>query len=306
MATSNIWIPAPSQSMKDDKYCGGMDITMDIDNEASNQSLVLPKYSGLRLINPKNNCFVHVSINAIVTNKDIMAEVNDPRPFNKWYRATLLEHKPYCNIQSLPQTVEEIELEIHNFFHSSGCADAHGKECFERLKKQYLHQLKMQSVVQEIKNLVAPNQAILSATTLKRKLSENFPNVKSYRSDDQDDASTPFFHIVECLTNLCERFHTIIRKKHRCLECGREGEWREDSLWCQLICSGGKSEHLQTKIDEWCNNTSELEKLCDCKLYINGIKVVNEKTVDNTRHEVVQDVIKASKLLYIRTRDRIR
>merc|ERR1712020_380813 len=54
------------------KYCGGAKIS----STKAAQDIVLPSYEGLRLYNPRNNCYIHAALNSIVTNPHIMEEMN--------------------------------------------------------------------------------------------------------------------------------------------------------------------------------------------------------------------------------------
>ena len=63
---------AHSKEMLNDKYCGGAKIS----STKAGQDIVLPSYEGLRLYNPGNNCYIHAALNSIVTNPNIMEEIN--------------------------------------------------------------------------------------------------------------------------------------------------------------------------------------------------------------------------------------
>ena len=61
-----------SKEMLRNKYCGGAKIS----STKAAQDIVLPSYEGLRLYNPRNNCYIHAALNSIVTNPRIMEEIN--------------------------------------------------------------------------------------------------------------------------------------------------------------------------------------------------------------------------------------
>lgn len=63
---------AHSKEMLNIKYCGGTKIS----STKAAQDIVLPSYEGLRLYNPGNNCYMHASLNSIVTNPYIMEEMS--------------------------------------------------------------------------------------------------------------------------------------------------------------------------------------------------------------------------------------
>ena len=129
--------------------------------------VVTTNYTGLRLKRPINNCFIHAALNSIVTNKYIIEEVNNPHPFHKWYKETLEQHKPEYNVGSLVSGEDEIRLQIQNFFRSSGCTALHGRECFERLKKQYLDKLSSRlDILQEMQHLVRSHREDLDTKKL--------------------------------------------------------------------------------------------------------------------------------------------
>ena len=127
-------------------YCGGMNSS----GTQTSAGVTTTNYTGLRLKNPRYNCFIHAALSSIVTNKYIMEEVNNPHPFHKWYKETLEQHKPECNVGSVACGQEEVRSLIQIFFGSSGCIELHGRECFERLEKQYVDQVTaMQDIAQE-------------------------------------------------------------------------------------------------------------------------------------------------------------
>ena len=61
-----------SKEMLKNKYCGGAKIS----STKAAQDIVLPSYEGLRLYNPRNNCYIHAALNSIVTNPHIMEEMS--------------------------------------------------------------------------------------------------------------------------------------------------------------------------------------------------------------------------------------
>ena len=237
-----------------------------------------------------------------MTNRYITEEVNNPRPFYKWYKQTLEQHTPQGHLESLPSGETEIQSQIQNFFQSSGCTQLHGIQCFDRLQKQYVDQVGcFQDVVREIQRLVTSNKDILHVGSLKAILYQAFPSTTSYNSDNQEDAGIPFLHIMQCLPNLDQKVTIEVRKGYECLECKRKDERMDKEQFVNLAYSGQKKD-LQNKIDKWSSNISDDENLiwkrCMCKLYINGKKVQDEKTVPSTPHKEFFEVVKAPQLLY--------
>ena len=285
-------------------YCGGANNNND---EFINGTIAI-NYAGLMLTNPRNNCFIHAAVNAIVTNSHLMEEIDKPHPFDKWYTEILHQHKPALNVESIPPGEDDILVQIRNFFLSGGCTQLpeHGEVCSNRIKKQYDDHLWYPIILDQIKKLITSHTKPLYVTSLKAILYIVYPSNISYGCDDQDDAGIPFWHIIECLPSWKEMFTIKARKRYQCLACkntdgSTPASWCVDNkFYCDLEYSG-KIETLDTKIKQWAYKKRTINKRCRCLFH--KMRNNDEETVPDTVHEETFEVLNAPKLLYIKVRD---
>ena len=129
------------------------------------------------------------------------------RDRSDWLQQMLLQHKPQCEPETIPNTNRDLYVEFREFLQSStGCISEHGVECFTRLREDYINNLWSDSILEEVINIANSEQEIRSVMTLKQKLKGKHPSTLSYKSNDQEDAGTPFLHIIQCLPNLLQKF----------------------------------------------------------------------------------------------------
>ena len=121
---------------------------------------------------------------------------------------------------------------------------------------------------------------ILRRSCKKREISKKslricYPDIQSYSSANQEDASQAFFDIVRCLPRLENNLKIINRKIWTYLLCNYEEErFEEDTTFISLLHIHQGESNLQSNIDNWCNQTESTDKRCSSSIcpshYQNG------------------------------------
>jgi len=143
-------------------------------------------------------------------------------------------------------------------------------------------------------------------------LSQKFSYMECYSSESQEDASTPFFHVMQSIPEMEEMFRISGQKTRQCMECGKE-EVRVDDTNISIYLDSNEDPinvSLQKKVEEWCNNLSSLEKKCECTIFNDGQFVedmfekgnvdVQDEMMTNTNHREKFEVHDLPTILYIR------
>jgi len=275
-------------------------------------------FQGLRLSNYKNDCYLNSALNGIVTNPILMKHIQTNSDLlETWIREILAVHSPSSYLP-WDATKDEIMAEWQMFLSSPiECITEHGgMECYEAIKEEYERKTKQANIIDEIQRLrrkgTSTSSKIESARQLKTILGEYYPYMECYSNEIQEDASTPFLHMVESIPNLVEKFQILGQKTRKCLMCGRE-EIFEDATNMSIYLGVDINEGLlsvQRKVDDWCNSLTEIEKKCECTIYKNDSAIqemykkgtidLKEESMTNTAHEEKFEVVDVPKILYIR------
>ena len=115
----NLKTRSTQDSPEDDsKLRGGMDTSRSSDEN----EIVLATYNGLRIDNHNNNCYLNTAVNNICCNDIIMTEINNRPSLRDWQQQMLLEHKPECTLETIPNAYHDFIPEFRRFLASStGC-----------------------------------------------------------------------------------------------------------------------------------------------------------------------------------------
>ena len=224
------------------RYCGGMNTA----SGQKDQNLPLQHYTGIRLNNFRNDCYLNSTVNSIITNPILMQELNKPYP-------------------SLDATT--------------------------------------QSIIQQIQNLATSPTHIKNVRALKSNLNVCFPH-QSYSTEEQNDAAQPFYHIIQCVPNLADKFNITATKLCTCLECGLETNTTDNTIsFIDFSTIPRQGDDFQSNINQWCNRSEHLEKRCECTTHVNGQFIKNEQQRRSTKHQVSYQITGVPNLLYVKVRD---
>ena len=144
--------------------------------------LVLTNYNGLRIDNQNNNCYLNTAVNNICCNDIIMTEVNNRPSLREWLEQMLLDHKPECTLETIPNAYHDFIAEFRRFLASStGCIPEHGVECFTNLREDYINKEWSDSILKEIVT-IANSEEVSCVMALKAKLAGKYPNTPAHGS----------------------------------------------------------------------------------------------------------------------------
>ena len=124
-----------------------------------------------------------------------------------------------------------------------------------------------------------------------------------YTTEGQEDAGIPFFHIIECIPDLFQKFQIFGRTIRKCLQCGKEEEHADDTNSSIYLSNGvsNKQESMQSRINGWCSSLSEFDKKCNCnvfkddeavqEMYKQGNVREDGRSVKSTKHQNMFEVV---------------
>jgi len=298
-----------------------------IPGESSNRAIVVssnvatciqlnlqPNYSfqGLRLSNYQNDCYLNSALNGIVTNPILMKHIQTNSDLlETWIREILAVHSPSSYLP-WDATKDEIMSEWQMFLSSPiECITEHGGiECYEAIKEEFERKTKQANIIDEIQRLrkkrTSTSSKIESVRQLKTILGEYYPYMECYSNETQEDASTPFFHMIESIPNLVEKFRISGQKTRKCLECGREEIFGDATNMSIYLGEDANEDALsmQRKVDDWCNSLTQNEKKCECtiykddvieELYKKGTIDIKEESMTNTVYQEKFEVVDTPK-----------